>query len=420
MPKKAPSKALHAISFLLLGCMFRKKTFQLLLAAFSGLILTSGIEADQASLNRLWGELNSKNNFNLNKQSFCFDLNGKVFGQNMNQLVRPASVTKMYTSLWAIDELGFDYRFQTHFAYDSENLFILGGEDSYFVSENLILIIDELNKRGITKLKSVTFDSHFKLNWNNQTQKIHQDLEKILNTRNWSKDERSAFNSVNNYLYENQQSSILKPELTVAKIYYQQEINDAFNLDSLIHYSSPLYNQLKPINMYSNNFYTDNIFMFLGGTNAFKDYMYRTFSADEDEIYFETGSGLGENKTTCALTLRVLKELKSRLRDYQLNPLDIMPVAGMDQGTLHKRFTQNEYNQFISAKTGTLRHTSALAGFINDTENTIFAVFNHTYNIVAARELQNEFVKYYLDNTQKIKLNYSSPNTISIKDIIIE
>lgn len=420
MPKKAPSKALHSILFLLLGCMFRKNTFKLLLAAFSGLILTSGIEADQASINRLWGELNSQNSFNLNKQSFCFEKDGKVFGQNIDMLVRPASVTKMYTSYWAIEELGFNYRFQTHFAYDQNNIYILGGEDSYFVTENLILVLNELNARGITKVDNIVFDSHFLLNWQKSTPKIHQELKRLFNTSSWNKNDLNAYKEVNNYLYENQQSSILKPRFAVKNIYFQAEVNSAYDLDSIIHYSSPLYEQLKPINMYSNNFYTDNLFLFLGGIPAFQDFMYRNFSATQDEIKFETGSGLGENRTTCSLTLRLLKRLREKLVENNLSPEDIMSVAGMDAGTLQKRFSPPAYNQYMTAKTGTLRHTSTLAGFINDQSETIFGIFNHSYNIVAARELQNEFMKSYINSTEKIDLNYQTYSTISIKDIIIE
>ena len=172
--------------------------------------------------------------------------------------------------------------------------------------------------------------------------------------------------------------------------------------------------------MYSNNFYTDQIFLFLGGRPAFQDFMYKTFSADKDEIDFHTGSGLGENKTTCELTLRVLDALKEKLVDNNLVPQEIMSVAGIDKGTLERRFNTQDYNQYLIAKTGTLRHTSTLAGFVNDQSDTIFGIFNHTYNLVAARSLQNSFIEDFIDGTEKVELNYSPQSTISIKNIIIE
>lgn len=396
--------------------MLNKRLFKLALAAFFGLFLTSGIGSNQADLNRLWGELNSNNQFNLAKQSFCFEKDGQVFGQNIHLKVRPASVTKMYTSFWAIEELGFDYRFQTHFTFDQNNLYIFGGEDSYFVSENLILIMDHLNQAGLSSVKNIFFDSHFKFNWSNDPKEIKKQLAKIFQTNTWKKTEKEAFRNVNNFLYEQEQRSILKPVFSFQNIIYRNELNAPLSADNIIHFSAPLYQQLKPINMYSNNFYTDNLFEFLGGKSAFQDFMYRYFSADENEIVFYTGSGLGENRTTCELTLRLLKSLKEKLATHYLKPMDIMPVAGIDEGTLKKRFTDSAYNQYISAKTGTLRHTSTLAGFVNDESESIFGIFNHTYNIVAARQLQNEFMQYYLDNAQLYELNYVPHDTRSIRN----
>lgn len=397
--------------------MFKNKLAKFALIAFSGLFLTSGIERDQADLNRVWGELNSNNSFNLSKQSFCFDINGTVFGQNIHQLVRPASVSKMYTSLWAMSELGYDYRFQTIFSYDQKNLYILGGNDSYFVTENLILILNELNNRGITNIENIYFDMYFKFNWSNDSQSIKSGLEKVFKTSRWTRSEKEAFKNVNDYLYEQSQSSILKPVFNFKRILFRNELNAPLSSESITHFSSPLYQQLKPINMYSNNFYHDNIFDFLGGNIAFHDFMYREFNANDDEIYFYTGSGLGENRTTCELTLRLLKRLREFLNLNGLEPMDQMAVAGVDEGTLAKRFTQSKYNQYISAKTGTLRHTSTLAGYINDANQTIFGVFNHTYNIAGARELQNEFIKYFMDDAQLIPLEYSPSNTSSIVNI---
>jgi D-alanyl-D-alanine carboxypeptidase/D-alanyl-D-alanine-endopeptidase (penicillin-binding protein 4) len=284
-----------------------------------------------------------------------------------------------------------------------------------------MLVLDKLNSLGIRNVNEVIFDQNFSLNWQNNPQLIKQQLIKIFNTHLWSAQTNKAFEDLNDYLYEQTQSQILKPEFMISKVSYQNTI--ALNeYDEMVeHFSSPLYKQLKPINMYSNNFYTDQLFEFLGGKNLFAEFMYRYFSATEDNIKFYTGSGLGENYTTCKLTLNLLEELEN-YADYNQFPLEsFISVAGVDEGTLNKRFTNSNYRNRLIAKTGTLRHTSALAGYINGHDKVRFALFNHTYNITGARELQNQFIQKILDNhLDSNEIDYIKKEYPSVRDIIIQ
>jgi len=401
--------------------MYLKRSRIILIIAFSALFLTSGKYTDQASIHRLWGTLNNQFSFDLSKQSFCLEIDGKVIGQNTTKKMRPASVTKLYTSYWAIKELGHDYRFQTEFFISNDTLYIIGGNDSYFVTENLILILDKLNTENVFSINKIVFDQNFYLNWTKKSSDIKSSLYKIFNTKRWSKNELNAYRSLNDYLSNTTQTQILKPEFHVNSVEITSSINYLNDTLTITHLSSPLSEQLKPINMYSNNFYTDNLFDLIGGSKAFEDFMYRVFNATADQIKFYTGSGLGENYTTCELTLELLTELKRELERLDLNPFDIMSVAGTDEGTLKKRFTKNDYNDLIMAKTGTLRHTSALAGYIKSNEQTKFVVFNHSYNIQGAREIQNMFVKSLIDNNiTPFKIEYEKLDYPSIKNIILK
>ena len=399
----------------------RKKLSKIILLGFSAIFLTSGIYSENLDIKNIWSRLNANYSLDLNKQSFCLEVNGSIISQNQNEKVRPASVTKLYTSFWALNKLGYNYRFKTQFLIDKNKLFIIGGNDAYFVSENIILILNQLNQLGIEQVSEVVFDKNFFINWENKPTNIRLQIEKLFNTNNWSSNTTKAFYALNDYLFSTNNSQILKPIFKTSKVTYKEKISLKNPQEEITHLSSPLYMQLKPINMYSNNFYTDSIFDFLGGQKAFSDFMYTYFSATEDDIKFYTGSGLGENYTTCELTLRLLAELEeySLLNDIPLEKF--ISVAGLDEGTLKKRFTENNYQDRIIAKTGTLRHTSALAGYINNSTKTRFALFNHTYNISGSRDIQNKFIKTLMDKyLESERLDYEKLKYPAVRDIIIQ
>src|SRR5690606_4384572 len=73
--------------------------------------------------------------------------------------------------------------------------------------------------------------------------------------------------------------------------------------------SSPLFRHLKEMNIYSNNFMAQKLYDFLGGPEEFSSYLNKKFKTTKKEAYFYTGSGLGENYTTCSLTLKMLNSL---------------------------------------------------------------------------------------------------------------
>ena len=72
---------------------------------------------------------------------------------------------------------------------------------------------------------------------------------------------------------------------------------------------------------------------------------------------------------------------RSDLATYRMTFADIMPVAGMDQGTLENRFDTDFSTGSVIGKTGTLGNTdggvSALSGEINTRNGTfLFVIFN--------------------------------------------
>ena len=77
-------------------------------------------------------------------------------------------------------------------------------------------------------------------------------------------------------------------------------------------------------------------------------------------------------------------------------------MAGVDSGTLARRFTGEEYRGAIIGKTGTLPATdggvSTLAGiaYTRDRGPVIFAIFNTKGSVTMYRRLQDEFMKGFI------------------------
>jgi len=76
---------------------------------------------------------------------------------------------------------------------------------------------------------------------------------------------------------------------------------------------------------------------------------------------------------------------------------DIMPVAGIDKGTLENRFDSDFSTGSVVGKTGTLGQTdsgvSALSGEINTRNGRyLFVIFNQHGNVARFRAFQNNFV----------------------------
>jgi D-alanyl-D-alanine carboxypeptidase len=98
----------------------------------------------------------------------------------------------------------------------------------------------------------------------------------------------------------------------------------------------------------------------------------------------------------------MMRELVFWLNLNNMQPQDVLPVAGVDAGTLRSRFTAQEYRGAIVGKTGTLPGTdggvSTLAGIVytRDYGPVIFAIFNTKGPVSTYRKLQDEFLKGFI------------------------
>jgi len=91
---------------------------------------------------------------------------------------------------------------------------------------------------------------------------------------------------------------------------------------------------------------------------------------------------------------QILRKLIAYLNKQNIGLEELLPVAGIDRGTLEKRFT-DAYRGSVVAKTGTLHAVSALAGvaYTRSRGPLIFVIFNHGGSPNSFRGAQDETIK---------------------------
>jgi D-alanyl-D-alanine carboxypeptidase/D-alanyl-D-alanine-endopeptidase (penicillin-binding protein 4) len=106
----------------------------------------------------------------------------------------------------------------------------------------------------------------------------------------------------------------------------------------------------------------------LGGPYAVARIVQLNAQIAPEEFYIQTSSGLGQNRVTPRAMMKLLRALRNELAKNKMSFSDIMPVAGIDKGTLEGRFDADFARGSVVGKTGTMANTdggvSSLAGEI--------------------------------------------------------
>jgi len=206
-------------------------------------------------------------------------------------------------------------------------------------------------------------------------------------TRNWL-----------NYLAYSGKSGTVPgiPSVTFTGSSYVQPIPSSLHL-LFTHESTPIREIIKATLCYSNNFLAERLGDMLGGPFAVARVVQLNAGVPVNEFSIQTSSGLGYNRVTPNAMMKVLHVLRSDLSRYKMTFADIMPVAGVDKGTLENRFDSDFSAGSVVGKTGTLGQTdggvSALAGEMNTRNGRyLFVIFNQRGSVGKFRNFQNSFV----------------------------
>jgi len=347
---------------------------------------------------------------------------GTTDSHEADQTVNPASVVKLATTLWALERLGPEHRFETRIGMNGtldENgifqgdLIVDGGGDPDFHSENAWLIAAELNRLGIHRISGhVLADDDFHFGWeggkekriteaNHRARTMARRLRDAFDPSRWGKSTATAWreyckrhgiaaNSPPRVLIDGKPGRAAIPAGTV----------------TLRHYSNPIRLTLKRFNAWSNN----DIERFggaLGSADELAEFVARKIEAPAGSIRFETLSGLGVNRMTPRQIVELLRQLDATCRRLGLELGDVLPAAGCGPGTLQSLGSlSDELAGRLVAKTGTLVKTDggvvALAGrVLSEAGPAYFFVArpNSGHRVSSSRSQQVRWLRQRVDTS---------------------
>jgi Na+/H+ antiporter NhaC len=306
-----------------------------------------------------------------------------VASRGADHAINPASLAKLATSLWALERLGAGHRFPTRFELRGDDLLVIGSADPDFQPENAMRAAEALNRRGIRRVPGrLLVSSTFWIGWDRGTngRAVEPDhraglmasrLGEALDPRLWSPETREAWES----LARRQGSDPVRPPRVeiagpAGPLAAETQPADAGGRLLLTHWSRPLPETLKRFNSYSNND-IERLEASLGSPDDLAGFLVRRWEVPRDSVQLATTSGLGRNRLTPRLVVRLLRDLQRTATELGLGVEEILPVAGCDPGTLEAfpRLTDGPAAGAMVGKTGTLTNTDGgialLAGFLS-------------------------------------------------------
>ena len=274
-----------------------------------------------------------------------------------------ASLTKIATTLAAVETWPLDHRFATRFYSTGEvkngvlegDLIIEGEGDPLFVWEEAIAVGNGLDQLGIRQVKGdLIITGQFAMNFQTDPLKAGELLKIGLDQSKWSKETQKAFQSL--------PSGTQAPQVKILGMVRASQIRPENARLLLRHQSLTLTELLRQMNIYSNNVMSEMLAELLGGPAAVDAINTKITGVGAEEIQLINGSGLGvENRLSPRAVIEILKALDRKLANQPIQVADLFPVGGRDtKGTMQWRAIPKG----VMIKTGTLAQVSALAGEI--------------------------------------------------------
>lgn len=329
-----------------------------------------------------------------------------VMQERAGEAFNPASAIKLATALLALRNFGPQHRFDTALwttgTFDQTTGTITGdlivsGRDPSFHYEHTVLIAREMNRLGI---RTVTGDlivaPGFTMNFSSSALRSGERFYDTLDVtrrpaaaaRVWLESRQAAGDAAGIQTL---------PSVAVMGAVYVDSVPEGARA-LLTHRSSTLVDVLKVLLCYSNNFMAERLGDALGGAAGLRHFLVNDLKIPATELRVASTSGLGVNRLTPRGMMMVYRALLGELTKHQLSPSDIMPVAGIDPGTLRKRFEAKAGRGSVIGKTGTLIRTdggaSALVGQMQSQngETLLFVVFHGRGNVRRFRESQDRLL----------------------------
>ncbi len=329
-----------------------------------------------------------------------------VAEQSVSEKFNPASSIKLATALAALKTFGPDHRFLTSVWSNGKidpatgtlnGDLIIAGRDPSFHYEHAVMLARELNELGIRTVNGrLIVSPGFTLNFDGSTKRSGDQLRATLDTKRRSTDAMQAWTDERTLVKDAASLRTVPSVVVLGEVQVGAAPPAASAL--LTHKSSKLVDILKAVLCYSNNFMAERIGETVGGPQAVRNLVVQRLNINPDEVFISSTAGLGTNHVTPRAMMKILRGLTEELKQDRLSLFDILPVAGIDPGTLEDRFTTDVARGSVVAKTGTLARTdggsSSLVGEMKTKSGRVvlFVIFNEHGSVLRFRQNQDDIV----------------------------
>lgn len=342
-----------------------------------------------------------------------------LVAQDASTPVHPASVSKVASTLAMLRKLGPDHRFVTTFATSGRrvgdtiygDLVVEGDGDPSLVDEDALLVAERLRESGIDRIAGdvrlqgpVTFD------WQTapDATALRDALEGEARPSAWLALQQLGLDDA-------PAGAVTGPGIQFAPAAAPAVSGDAAIRPLVVHRSEPLVSMLKSLNDYSNNIFARFV-SDIGGVDVVQS-LARSVLPPAMSSEITLGDAAGENprnRMSPRAAVKILRALEQQLATCGRTLVDVLPVAGVDKGTLYKRLN-GPYAGRVVGKTGTYDSygASALIGAISTPElgHVYFAILDHGIPAVKARPRQDRFVRVLLSLLHGVPWGYE-PETL--------
>ncbi len=300
-----------------------------------------------------------------------------------------ASITKVATSLAALQQWSPDYQFETLIGTTGPvvqgvvqgDLVVVGSGDPFFVWEEGFALGNTLNQMGINQVRgNLVIAGDFSMNYESDPIQAGEFLKQALDSRLWPTEAAAQYN-------ERMPPGTPRPIVAIAGG-VRPQYTSVQATPLIRHKSLPLAEIIKQMNIYSNNPMSEMLADSLGGATVVREKAALAAGVSVDEISIINGSGLGhENQISARAAVAMFIALQRKLEGTPLNVADLFPVSGRDQGTLEFR----QIPLHSPVKTGSLFDVSALAGAIPTRDRGVvwFAIINRGTGLDNLRDHQD-------------------------------
>jgi D-alanyl-D-alanine carboxypeptidase/D-alanyl-D-alanine-endopeptidase (penicillin-binding protein 4) len=321
--------------------------------------------------------------------------NGTVLAAvEIDRPVHPASVSKIPTTLALLRRLGPEHRFETRLVGTGPvvrgtlegDLIVEASSDPFLISEHAFWMAAALRDQGIRQVAGrLVVRGPLLFNWGPDPEgaALRAVLTGAAGRNAWAA-ARAARPGLG-----------AEPPVLPFR---GEKIKGTAPKTLLVHRSPPLVRILKAFNCYSNNVFhpLSNV---IGGPAVVQAIAVESVSpAARSGIRLDNAAGAGKtNRLSPRAVVELIGALERELGRHGLALADVLPVAGVDAGTLHERLDDPATRATVVAKTGSYGDVgaSALAGVAQTGRwgRVTFAILDHGVPVPEARERQDAFLR---------------------------